>query len=479
MDLLVILLSLGLLIFFAYRGYSVILFAPICALLAVLLIAPLHVLPFFSGVFMEKMVGFIKSYFAVFLLGAIFGKVVEMSGIAESIAKTIVRWLGAKRAMLTIVLLGAILTYSGVSLFVAVFAIYPFAAQMFRQADIPKRLIPGTIALGAFTFTMDALPGTPQIQNVIPISFFKTNIYAAPTLGIIGGILVLAAGLFYLETRRKKAEKAGEGYYGFEAEEAAAVENAETREESTGLPNLTSQQSTARQVLAFVPLLLVGVTNKLFITYIPKWYPNGFDFSAIGLKDYSVDVATVAPVWAIIMALLVGIVSSIAYDWKRVTKGFKEGVNTAIGGSLLATMNTGAEYGFGGIIAALPGFAKMSDGISNTFTNPLVNGAVTTTTLAGMTGSASGGMGIALGAMADKYNQAIAAANIPPEVMHRVVAMASGGMDTLPHNGAVITLLAVTGLTHKQSYRDIFAITVIKTLAVFVVIALYTFFGIV
>ncbi|RJS60897.1 GntP family permease [Bacillus sp. PK3_68] len=479
MDLLVILLSLGLLIFFAYRGYSVILFAPICALLAVLLIAPLHVLPFFSGVFMEKMVGFIKSYFAVFLLGAIFGKVVEMSGIAESIAKTIVRWLGARRAMLTIVLLGAILTYSGVSLFVAVFAIYPFAAQMFRQADIPKRLIPGTIALGAFTFTMDALPGTPQIQNVIPISFFKTNIYAAPTLGIIGGILVLAAGLFYLEMRRKKAEKAGEGYYGFESEEAAAVESAKAQGTGVEPSNLASQQSVARQVLAFIPLLLVGITNKLFITYIPKWYPNGFDFSAIGLKDYSVDVAAVAPVWAIIMALLVGIVSSIAYDWKRVTQGFKEGVNTAIGGSLLATMNTGAEYGFGGIIAALPGFAKISDGISSTFTNPLVNGAVTTTTLAGMTGSASGGMGIALGAMADKYNQAIAAANIPPEVMHRVVAMASGGMDTLPHNGAVITLLAVTGLTHKQSYRDIFAITVIKTLAVFVVIALYTFLGII
>ena len=159
------------------------LFAPICALLAVVLIAPSHVLPFFSGVFMEKMVGFIKSYFAVFLLGAIFGKVVEMSGIAESIAKTIVRLLGAKRAIVAIVLLGAILTYSGVSLFVAVFAIYPFAAQMFRQANIPKRLIPGTIALGAFTFTMDALPGTPQIQNVIPIAFFKTNIYAAPQVG--------------------------------------------------------------------------------------------------------------------------------------------------------------------------------------------------------------------------------------------------------------------------------------------------------
>lgn len=478
MDLLVILLALGLLMFVAYRGYSVILFAPICALLAVVLIAPSHVLPFFSGVFMEKMVGFIKSYFAVFLLGAIFGKVVEMSGIAESIAKTIVGWLGAKRAMLSIVLLGAILTYSGVSLFVAVFAIYPFAAQMFKQADIPKRLIPGTIALGAFTFTMDALPGTPQIQNVIPIAFFKTDIYAAPILGIIGAIIVLAAGLFYLESRRKKAEKAGEGYYGLGAEMAAAIEKEKLGANEPALPDLTTEQSLSRKILAFVPLILVGVTNKLFVTNIPKWYPNGFDFAALGLDAYKVDVAVSAPIWAIIMALLVGIITSIAYDWKRVTKGFKDGVNTAIGGSLLATMNTGAEYGFGGVIAALPGFAKISDGISTTFTNPLVNGAVTTTTLAGMTGSASGGMGIALGAMAEKYNQAIAAANIPPEVMHRVVAMASGGMDTLPHNGAVITLLAVTGLTHKQSYRDIFAITVIKTLAVFAVIAIYSLFGI-
>ncbi len=474
MELFIILLSLGLLMFVAYRGFSVILFAPIAALLAVVLTDPSNVLPFFSGIFMEKMVGFIKSYFPVFLLGAIFGKVVEMSGIAESIAKTIVRLLGAKRAMLTIVLLGAILTYSGVSLFVAVFAIYPFAAQMFKQADIPKRLIPGTIALGSFTFTMDALPGTPQIQNVIPIAYFKTDIYAAPTLGILGAIFVFIVGLLYLEMRRRKAERAGEGYYGFDKETAAGIETNEM-----AVPDLTTQLSVSKQVLAFIPLILVGVTNKLFVTYIPKWYPKGFDFSAIGLKAYTVDVTASAAIWAIEMALVVGIVTTLAFDWKRVTRNLKEGLNLSIAGALLATMNTGSEYGFGGVIASLPGFAKVSDGISNTFTNPLVNGAVTTSTLAGITGSASGGMGIALGAMADKYNQAIAAANIPPEVMHRVVAMASGGMDTLPQNGAVITLLAVTGLTHKQSYRDIFAVTIIKTIAVFVVIGLYTLFGIV
>ncbi|MCP8969867.1 GntP family permease [Ectobacillus ponti] len=477
MDLVVILLALGLLMFVAYRGFSVILFAPICALFAVLLTEPSYVLPFFSNVFMEKMVGFIKSYFPVFLLGAIFGKIVEMSGIASSIAKTIVQVVGAKRAILAIVLMGAILTYSGVSLFVVVFAIYPFAAHMFREADIPKRLIPGTIALGAFTFTMDALPGTPQIQNVIPTTFFKTDIYAAPALGTIGAIFVLVTGLLYMESRRKKAERAGEGYYGFGNPELAAAQEAYVNEPEIpeGLPT-----GIGRQILAFVPLVLVGVTNKLFTTYLPKWYPNGFDFEAIGLKAFGkVQLPSVLAIWSVEMALLIGILTAILYDFKRVQSNFQAGLNVSIGGALLAAMNTGAEYGFGGVISSLPGFGVVSKGISETFTNPLVNGAVTTTTLAGVTGSASGGMGIALSAMSEKYLAAIEKFNIPPEVMHRVISMASGGMDTLPHNGAVITLLAVTGLTHRQSYRDIFAITLIKTAAVFFIILMYSLTGLV
>ncbi|MCH7394836.1 GntP family permease [Acinetobacter dispersus] len=472
-DLFVILLSLGLLMYTAYRGFSVILMAPLCALLAVLLINPANVLPFYSGVFMPKMVNFIKDYFLVFLLGAIFGKVVEMSGIAESIARTIVNLIGAKKAILTVVLLGAILTYSGVSLFVAVFAIYPFANQLFQQANIPKRLIPGTIALGAFTFTMDALPGTPQIQNVIPTTFFGTNIYAAPFLGVIGAIFVLSMGLLYLESRRKAAARVGEGYAGFAAEDAVS-QTAVDIESST-----QNNGSVLRQCMAFVPLILVAVMNRYLSTAIKEWYPNGFDFNAIGLANYTVDVAKTGAIWAVGLALIVGIIAAILFDYQRVVTNFKEGVNASISGSLLAVMNTASEYGFGAIIAALPGFALISHALGTTFTNPLVNGAVTTTVLAGITGSASGGMSIALSAMAETYNAAIVAAGIPPEVMHRVVAMASGGMDTLPHNGAVITLLAVTGLTHKQSYKDIFAVTIIKTLAVFVVIAAFTWFGIV
>lgn len=477
MEILIILLSLGLLMFVAYRGFSVILFAPICALFAVLLTEPSYVFPFFSNIFMEKMAGFIKLYFPVFLLGAIFGKIVEMSGIAESIAKTIIQLVGGKRAILAIVLMGAILTYSGVSLFVVVFAIYPFAANLFREANIPKRLIPGTIALGAFTFTMDALPGTPQIQNVIPTTFFKTDIYAAPILGIIAAIFVFAIGLWYLESRRKKAEKAGEGYLGFDGEIAAGQET-----QTTEVPSIVAGTPTPvlYQILAFVPLVLVGISNKFFVISFPKWYPNGFDFKSIGLEAFGVvQLPSVVGIWSVECALLIGIISAMIYGFKKIKANLQTGINASIGGALLAAMNTGAEYGFGGVIAALPGFGLVSKGISNTFTDPLVNGAVTTTTLAGITGSASGGMGIALSAMSEKYIEAINKYNIPPEVMHRVISMASGGMDTLPHNGAVITLLAVTGLTHRQSYKDIFAITIIKTVAVFFIIAVFKLTGLI
>ena len=207
MNLLIVLGALIFLMFVAYRGYSVILFAPIAALGAVLLTDPSLVPPVFSGVFMEKTVGFVKNYFPVFMLGAVFGKVIELSGFSKSIVSAVIGVLGRERAVLSIVVVCAILTYGGVSLFVVVFAVYPFAAEMFRQGDIPKRLIPCTIALGAFSFTMDALPGTPQIQNIIPTTFFNTTTWAAPVLGLVGSVFVFAVGMAYIENRRHAAQK--------------------------------------------------------------------------------------------------------------------------------------------------------------------------------------------------------------------------------------------------------------------------------
>ena len=465
MDFLIVLASLAFLMFVAYRGYSVILFAPVAAMGAVLFIDPSMVAPMFTGLFMDKMVGFVKNFFPVFLLGAVFGKVIELSGFSKAIVASVIKIIGRERAMLAIIVVCAVLTYGGVSLFVVVFAVYPFAAEMFRQGGIPKRLIPGTIALGAFTFTMDSLPGTPQIQNIIPTTFFKTDIYAAPWLGVIGAIFILICGLSYLEWCRRRAAAAGEGY----------------GEGHTNEPEAFAHEKLAHPLIAILPLVMVGVMNKVFTNAIPLLYGEKVSFvpAVIGkVAPVVQQTKAVAAIWAVEGALLVGIATVFVFAGKTVIAKFAEGSKTAIGGALLATMNTASEYGFGAVIAALPGFLVVANALSS-IPNPLINEAITVTALAGITGSASGGMGIALAAMADTFIANANAAGIPLEVFHRVASMASGGMDTLPHNGAVITLLAVTGLTHRQSYKDIFAITVIKTLAVFVVIAVYYATGIV
>jgi len=456
MSFLIVLTALCFLMWVAYRGYSVILFAPVAALGAVLLTDPTLVAPMFTGLFMDKMVGFLKLYFPVFLLGAIFGKLIETSGFSKAIVAATIKLFGAGRAMLS---------YGGVSLFVVVFAVYPFAAELFRRSDIPKRLIPGTIALGAFTFTMDALPGTPQIQNIIPTAFFGTDSWAAPVLGTVGAVFILTLGLSYLEWRRRKAAADGEGY----GDPAALINE----------PAPFAGGALANPFVAILPLVFVGVANKWFTVLIPQMYGSRHEFvpAVMGNAPPVVqEVSKVAAIWAVEGALLVGIATVLVFAWKPVMASFAEGTRHAIGGALLASMNTASEYGFGAVIAALPGFLVVADAL-RAIPDPLVNEAVTVTALAGITGSASGGLSIALAAMGDGFIANAQAAGIPMDVLHRIASMASGGMDTLPHNGAVITLLAVTGLTHRQAYKDIFAITVIKTLAVFVVIGAFYAMG--
>jgi H+/gluconate symporter-like permease len=463
LDFLIVLLALGFLIFVAYRGFSVIMFAPVAALLAVLLIDPGGVLPVYSGLFMDKMVVFVKLYFPVFLLGAIFGKVIELSGFSRSIVAAVFRLLKPEQAVLSIVLVCNLLTYGGVSLFVVVFAVYPFAAEAFRQGNIPKRLIPGTIALGAFSYTMDSVPGTPQIQNIIPTTFFNTDAYAAPWLGLIGAAFILVTGIAYLSWRVRQARAAGEGYG------TGHINEPET------LPDTT----LVNPVIAILPLVIVGVSNKVLTILMPDFYGAQNETELAGLDHPIVtSVPAFAAIWALELALIIGILSVVALSFRTVAPRFAEGTKAAVAGSLLAAMNTASEYGFGSVIAALPGFLTIKSALA-AVPNPLVNESISVTTLAGITGSASGGLSIALAALSQQFIAAANAVHIPMQVLHRIAAMASGGMDTLPHNGAVITLLAVAGLTHRQSYKDIFFVTCLKTVAVFVAIGAYYLTGIV
>ncbi len=407
MSLLIVLGALAFLMFVAYRGYSVILFAPVAAMGAVLLTDPSAVPPMFSSVFMEKMVGFVKNYFPVFMLGAVFGKVIELSGFSKSIVAAVIGLLGRERAVLSIVVVCALLTYGGVSLFVVVFAVYPFAAEMFRQSGIPKRLIPCTVALGAFSFTMDALPGTPQIQNIIPTTVFNTTTWAAPWLGLIGAVFVLVLGLAYIENRRRAAQARGEGY-------GTDLHNEPEPYVAEQLPN---------PWIALSPLVVVGISNFILTHAILRAYGATHEIN-MGGQLIVTKVAALAAIWAVEGALLLGILTVFVFAWRPVLARFADGSKAAVAGALLASLNTASEYGFGAVIALLPGFALIA-GALKSIPNPLINEAISVTVLAGITGSASGGMSIALAAMADTFIAGAEAAKIPLEVLHRVASMAS------------------------------------------------------
>lgn len=459
MDTVVVIAALLLLVGMAYRGASVILAAPLAALLAVAYTDPAQIGPAFSGIYLKALGGFVETYFAVFLLGAAFGKLMELSGYAGSVASTLVTVVGREAAILATVIVAAVMTYGGVSLFVVVFTVYPICASLFRHAGIPKRLLPAAIALGAFTFSMDSVPGSPQIQNIIPAAYFGTTTWAAPWLGSIGALFIAIAGVTYLEWRRRSSR--AEGYGAEHINEPEAVDSAR-------LPPVW---------LAFAPLLIVLLANLYLTGFIPARFGATVYANLPGSKaPVALTTQAVAALWAAEAALVSGCVFVGLTRLAALKLRIGEGLKSAVAGAMLAAINTASEFGFGAVIAVLPGFALVRAGVSM-IGNPLVNEAVTITTLAGMTGSGSGGLSLALGAMGNQFLARGLSAGIPPEVMHRVAAMACGGMDTLPHNGAVITLLAVTGLTHRQAYADIFAITAIKTVAVFVVIGVHYLTG--
>ena len=453
-----IIISLGLLMYLAYRGISVLILAPVLAVLAVLFQSgQSHLLANYTEVFMVNFAAYAKTYFPVFLLGAIFGKIMDDSGAAKSIAYAISSKLGKDKAILAVVLSCAILTYGGVSLFVVAFAVYPIAAALFRNANIPKRFLPGTIALGAFTFTMTALPGTPQIQNAIPMPFFGTNAYAAPIIGLIGTAVMFGGGMLWLTRRTKNAMAKGEGYGDHKEETMKEVDLSK-------LPKLAS---------AITPIILVLVVNYLLGKYVFATMDGTF------LKDFGgIKLSSVQGIWSLISALVVAIIVSLILFWKNI-ENVTNTVNKGAIGSLLAIANTSSEVGYGNVIKTLGGFAILQAGILAIPGSPLISLAASTSILAGITGSASGGMSIALGILGKTYMAKAQALGISPEVFHRIAAIACGGLDTLPHNGAVITLLGITGMTHKQSYVDIGMCTVVIPLIATAVCILFASFGVV
>jgi H+/gluconate symporter-like permease len=480
-DVVIVFLSLVLLMYLAYRGVTLLILAPGIAVLAAMLTGGLPALGAYTQIFMSNMGDFIIAFFPLFLLGAVFGKLMDDSGSAAAIANTVIRWLGPEQAILAVVLCCAVLTYGGVSLFVVAFAIYPIAASLFRDADIPKRLIPASMALGAFSFTMSALPGSPAIQNAIPMPFFGTTAFAAPGLGIIAALIMLGFGMWWLNRQRARATAQGEGYGEHDdavpesdlmMREGAVRDGYDIRELPLGTPTEAAPPSFA---IAVAPVVAVVLVNLLFIQFVVP----ALDTDYLAQPKFgATDIDAVRGVWAIIVALVAAILLIVVLNWSRLTSlqaSLDEGANA----SVLPIAATASLVGFGAVIAALPAFEIISDALlALGDLNPLVSLAVAVNLLSAITGSASGGMSIALETLGPTYVQLAQAQNISLEAMHRVTSIASGTLDVLPHNGAVITVLSICKLDHKEAYGDIFMAAIVgPMLALIIVVVLASLFG--
>ncbi len=482
MGLLGMLVGLGLLMYLSYRGWSVLLLAPAAALV-VAAFSGEPLLAHWTLTFMSAAAGFIAQFFPIFLLGALFGKLMEDSGSVEAIAAFMTARLGTGRAMLAVVLSGALVTYGGVSLFVAIFVLVPMAAMLFRTAGIPRRLMPPALALGTMTFTMSAMPGTPSIQNAIPMPFFGTTAFAAPGLGLIASAIMLAFGLWWLGRAEGRARLAGEGFGdgltpraedvaddGIVRERAAVAQSFDPAEAARGAQG----GSRPSAWIAFAPLVVVIAVNLLMsLLVLPRVDASYLEDVRFG----EASLAEVAGVWSVSVALAAAIATVVALNFRRFP-ALRSTMDAGANASVLPILAVASLVGFGAVVAAMPAFELVRDWVLGIGGGPLVSLAVATNILAGLTGSASGGLTIALDALGPTFMAIASETGLSPELMHRVAVIGAGTLDSLPHNGAVVTLLAVCGCSHRDSYGDIAVTAVLGSIvALVVVIVLGAMFG--
>lgn len=482
MGLLGILVGLLGLIYFAYRGSSILILAPLAGLIAAAFSGQ-HLLASWTQIFMINAADFIAQFFPLFLLGALFGKLMEDSGSVSSVATYMTRTLGPERAILAVVLSGAIVTYGGVSLFVAFFVLAPMGMVLFRQAGVPRRLMPAAIALGTSTFTMSALPGTPAIQNAIPMPFFGTTPFAAPGLGIIASGIMLAFGMWWLKRAEVRARLVGEGFGPDDAEAAdKAADDPIVRERATTarefdpaeIHRSAEVQSGPPIVLAALPIIVVILVNLVMsFVILPR-----MDAAFLAEPQWgSTGLSAVGGLWSVIVALLAAIVVVIAINFRSVPE-LRATMSAGANASVLPIVSVASLVGFGAIVASLPAFAVVRDWVLSIDGGPLVSLAVATNILAALTGSASGGLTIALDALGPTYMKLASEIGMNPDLMHRVAVIGAGTLDSLPHNGAVVTLLSVCGVSHKEGYLDIVMAAIVSALlALVVVIVLGTLVG--
>jgi H+/gluconate symporter-like permease len=404
----------------------------------------------------------------------------EDSRSISAIARGLTERLGAQRAMLSVVLASAVVTYGGVSVFVAFFVLVPMAEDMFRSANLPRRLMPAAIGLGAFTFTMSAMPGTPSVNNAIPMPYFGTTAFAAPGLGLIASAIILITGMWWLRRAEAKARLVGEGFTP-RAKPSGAAESKPAADEKTRSYATTAGDFDPAEIehgkvadseptffLAVLPLIVVIAVNFLMsLVVLPR-----LDFSFLAEEAWGgTTFQAVAGVWSVVLALAAGCLTVVIANWRRLQE-LRQTLDAGAIASVLPLLTVSSLVGFGAVVGALPAFATVRDAVLSIQGGPLISLTIAMNALAGLTGTASGGMAIALNALGDNFMTLAREYGINPELMHRITTMSAGTLDALPHNGTVLILLSLSGLTHRESYLDM-VMTVIVTCIIALVAVLF------
>ena len=409
-----IIFAFVLLAYMCMKGWSVFISAPICAII-VSITSGMNPLTSITDTFLSGTGNYLAQWFGLFMLGALFGKIMEASGAAASIARSVTELIGPQNAVLAVILATSVMTYGGISLFVVVFVVYPFAVDLFKEADLPKRLLPGCIATGAFSSTAMAIPGSPQNQNIIPTNYFGTDPTAAPVLGCIVAIYILVVSVLYMNHRANQARKNQEHFVASE-KDLAIMES-------------TKNMSLPNAWLSILPLLVV-VCTIIFVK------------------------------WNTMVCLLLGVLLATLLFFPRLKGCMRETFNQGAANSMTAIMNTSLTVGMGNVIQASAAFTIICNAIDTLSSgNGLIYEFISVNILAGVTGSASGGLSIALETLSER----LLATGLNPEILHRVASISANGLDSMPWCGAVMTMFAVCGVTHKDSYRDVAVVNIAIT----------------
>jgi len=429
-----------LLIILALHGVNIILASLLCSLVVVVTNG-LPVAESMNQYFSFGPLGaftFAGKFFLLFATGAMFGRVMGESHGAASIALALVRMLGAHRALWITTLACGLLTYAGVVVFVVIFAMYPLGLQLLQQANIPKRLFCAAISLGAATFTLTALPGTPSIHNVISSVALGTDLFAGFWLGLVGGFMMFFLGIWYLERQRIIAERQGEGFMPSPGDNISDVDEGDY----------------PHWILACLPLAAVLLTIIL-----PRVLTLVLGPEALAAETTAMDLLRFAnqqPVLWPSLALVCGSLLAIAL-FATVRRKALYVAGAGIQDSIVPLINTAAVIGFGGVVTQSAVFADAIQWMLDSSLPPLVSVFVSISLVSAITGSAAGGLQIFMQSMAPSY----VAMGVDVETLHRFATMASGGFDSLPHSGGIVAMLTITGLTHKQAYRDVGVVTVV------------------